>query len=166
MSANCAGFAACNEPKDPGILVIPTDIGITPSATSEAMAASFSEPLTVAISEFLDKMAGSDEFLPVCMTVNGVEEFKAMLPSHIELPEIDFENYTLVVGRYCTSGGKILEKRGVDTESDPMKLNMVFKDTGKGLTAMFTNYFWDFYPKLPPKSIAWQEYTYKTYKEE
>ncbi|MDR1671402.1 MAG: hypothetical protein LBR57_02675 [Alistipes sp.] len=90
----------------------------------------------------------------VCLMINSVKEFEHVAPPPAVLPFIDFDKYTLSIGLYAGTGGDILKDRYINIESDPMKLNLIIENTGKGLAVMFRGFYWDIYPKLPQKPIT------------
>jgi hypothetical protein len=151
ISALSAGFVACNEPKNPDDE--PTEVGITPVTTSE-----ISEEITA----FFEKL-NSDVFWnrlgqnkQVCLTVNEAKELRAMVPSEIELPHIDFEKHTLVFGIYfLPEGGYCIKDQGVDVYLKEMKLNLVLEqETGNVFPAVLWPGYVNIFPKLPNKPIT------------
>jgi hypothetical protein len=79
----------------------------------------------------------------------------SIAPSDVELPEIDFKKYTLVIGQHGMGAGYQLERQFIDTESDMPRLNLVYSgsETGGSLTAMLTYCYWGVYPKLSEKTM-------------
>jgi hypothetical protein len=102
--------------------------------------------------EHSDNLSLGDK-TPTCLLINSAEEFAKIVPPSTALPTIDFDKYTLVVGRYKISGGHIFQSQSVDTKATSMILNLVIEDTGKGLAVMSTEICWGLYPKLPQKPI-------------
>jgi hypothetical protein len=154
VCALCAGFAACNEPKDPEQNEDPEVIGVLPlpeSEVPEEVSAFFKEQLSPALSDYFSVEDGRYE--PVVLMINSTKELKKIVSSSVDLPGIDFEKYTLVIGRYYISGGLYLKSHGINPEPAVMEMNLVFGDTGKGLGAMFLQHLYSLYSKLPSKSI-------------
>ena len=85
-----------------------------------------------------------------------MEEFEAVAPPSVVLPVIDFEKYTLIIGQHLLGDpGYSFEKQVVDTESDKMTLNLVYKQLKGGTPAIMTIfYFWGLYDKLPEKTLT------------
>jgi hypothetical protein len=163
MNALCACFVACNdEQKETEQHLEESEvIGVLPISESdvpEEVSAFFGENPMI-FSEFFDKFDKYDEFDNIiyagpCFTINSMAEFRESTPSSAVLPDINFDKYTLVIGRYCITGGQYIKSHGVDTEPDIMKLNLGIGDAGNGLTAMFWPLYYGIYPKLPLKPIA------------
>ena len=91
-----------------------------------------------------------------CFVINSMEEFEAVAPPSVELPVIDFDKYTLIIGQHWMGHpGYSFEKQVVDTESDKMTLNLVYKQLKGGTPAIMTIfYFWGLYDKLPEKTLT------------
>lgn len=91
-----------------------------------------------------------------CFVINSMEEFEAVAPPSVELPVIDFDKYTLIIGQHWMGHpGYSFEKQAVDTESDKMTLNLVYKQLKGGTPAIMTIfYFWGLYDKLPEKTLT------------
>ena len=96
-----------------------------------------------------------DQHITVCLLINSMDEFKAIAPPVAELPSIDFEKYTLIIGQHeLGNPGYRLEKQSMDTEPDEMKLSLLYQSLGGGNSAtMTTFYYWGLYPKLPQKPV-------------
>lgn len=155
MSGLCAGFVACNEPKGPEY---PEVIGVVPLLESDVptdVSVFFKEHLNPALSDYFPREDDNNE--PVFSTINSKEELKAVVPSSVELPEIDFEKYTLVIGRYMSTGGAFIESQSIDTEPDIMELNLTF-GLKPGVAMMFWRDYCGLYPKLPQKPIVLNQY--------
>ncbi len=96
-------------------------------------------------------------FVDSCVMINSVSEYRQIdfrgEPAP-ELPAIDFDSHTLVIGQYAIpQGGYTPVSQSIDTESDVMELKLVLENTHKGLTAEFYPSCWGVYPKLPQKPI-------------
>lgn len=146
------GFVACDDPEPIKA------IGTSPVSAPENVSAFFkthlppksSSPLEVA---FFGKIDFDDT---ECFVINSMEEFKTVAPTAVELPVIDFEKYTLIIGRHWFGDpGYSFEAQAVDAGSDEMTLNLVYKNLkGAHSTDMAIFYFWGLYTKLPEKTIA------------
>jgi hypothetical protein len=155
MSALCVGFMACNEPKDPQESEETEGIGVLPlpeSEVPEEVSAFFKEQLTPALSDYF-KEEGNYE--PVVLMINSTKELKKIVSSSVELPNIDFDNHTLVVGQYRIAAGVYIKSHSVDTEPDIMKLNLVFEIFSENVLGIMNRMVYcNLYPKLPPKPIT------------
>jgi hypothetical protein len=87
------------------------------------------------------------------LLINNMEEFEKIALPTVELPSIDFDKFTLVVGQYAKSGGQIPTNRSIDARPDLLILNLMLEQ-GNGITMMSTAAYWDIYPKLPQKPIT------------
>jgi hypothetical protein len=91
----------------------------------------------------------------VCLAINSAEEFRAAVALDIELPEIDFELYTLIVGVYSDSDGRSIRYHGINIEPERNVLNLVvYNWVGILIDRMIHYYYyWGLYPKLPDNPI-------------
>jgi hypothetical protein len=97
-----------------------------------------------------------DELGRVCLVVNTMGEFEAVAPSSVELPSINFDKHTLIIGQWSMGNpGYRLTNQRIDTEPDIMVLYLNYESLGEGGTpgVVTTFYFWGLYPKLPQKPI-------------
>ena len=131
------GFVACNDSEESEY------IGTPPVTASADVSALFN------FSEIDDRDIE-------CFVINSMEEFEAVAPPSVELPVIDFDKYTLIIGQHWMGHpGYSFEKQAVDTESDKMTLNLVYKQLKGGTPAIMTIfYFWGLYDKLPEKTLT------------
>lgn len=85
-----------------------------------------------------------------CVLINTPEEFRAFVPAEIELPTIDFGQYTLIVGRkWVSDGGFALRKHGIVYEQQiPVYTLVIERLTGPHHTALESIGYWGLYPKL------------------
>ena len=146
------GFVACNDSEEPEA------IGTPPVTAPADVSAFFRTYLpSTANSHFETAFNFSEiDFRDIeCFAINSMEEFKAVAPPAVELPAIDFDKYTLIIGQHWMGDpGYNFEKQAVDTESDKMTLNLVYKNLKGGTPQIMTIfYFWGLYTKLPQKTI-------------
>ncbi|MDR2585838.1 MAG: hypothetical protein LBC84_06430 [Prevotellaceae bacterium] len=91
-----------------------------------------------------------------CIMINSKEEFKEYISdSSIELPEIDFNLYTLIVGRYLMSNTTkyVITEQNIVIKRKKLELNMTIECADMRLTTVMMFYYWGVYPKLPSKSV-------------
>jgi hypothetical protein len=159
-SALCMGFAACDEPEGPGQKEEGTEI--RPVAVSDEIAAFFDENV--------DKIGGAifyeqndfenRKFVDACVTINSAEEFGRIDfrgETTPELPVIDFDSHTLVVGqwvnvnpRYYLASRTLVFKQNEAT----MKLIVGTKDGAPFASYMLMpEFFWGLYPKIDAETI-------------
>ena len=82
-----------------------------------------------------------------CFVINDVDDFKAVAPESVTLPEIDFDKYTLIIGQVVMgSPGYRFVSQSIHTDT----LKVVYKNLGGASPAVMTSYyFWGLYDKLP-----------------
>ena len=131
------GFVACNDSEESEY------IGTPPVTASADVSAFFKTYLPSSSSSHPEP-----EF--------NFSEIEAVAPPSVELPVIDFDKYTLIIGQHWMGHpGYSFEKQAVDTESDKMTLNLVYKQLKGGTPAIMTIfYFWGLYDKLPEKTLT------------
>ena len=82
-----------------------------------------------------------------CFVINDVDDFKALAPESVTLPEIDFDKYTLIIGQ-VVMGNPGYRFVSQSIHSDTLKV--VYKNLGGASPAVMTSYyFWGLYDKLP-----------------
>ena len=82
-----------------------------------------------------------------CFVINDVDDFKAVAPESVTLPEIDFDKYTLIIGQVVMGNPGY---RFVSQSIHGDTLKVVYKNLGGGSPAVMTSYyFWGLYDKLP-----------------
>ena len=82
-----------------------------------------------------------------CFVINDVDDFKAVAPESVTLPEIDFDKYTLIIGQ-VVMGNPGYRFVSQSIHSDTLKV--VYKNLGGASPAVITSYyFWELYDKLP-----------------
>jgi len=93
-----------------------------------------------------------------CMTINSVDEFSRAFSCSDEsdLPEINFDNYTLVVGQKTERGYVLLENKWI-IENDVLTL-LVVKHGLHGTNSDLPMQFGGIYTKLPEKPLAVEYY--------
>ena len=147
------GFVACNDSEESEY------IGTPPVTASADVSAFFKTYLPSSSSSHPEpefNFSEIDDRDIECFVINSMEEFEAVAPPSVELPVIDFDKYTLIIGQHWMGHpGYSFEKQAVDTESDKMTLNLVYKQL-KGCTPaiMTIFYFWGLYDKLPEKTLT------------
>lgn len=87
--------------------------------------------------------------------INSKDKLQAVYSCEEKLPEIDFTQYSLVIGQkrmpnsyYSVSNQKIVES------FEGLELNIIAKTLSEGVWPSFSMmYFWGIYPKLPNKRL-------------
>ena len=82
-----------------------------------------------------------------CFVINDVDDFKAVVPESVTLPEIDFDKYTLIIGQVVMGNpGYLFVSQSIHSDT----LKVVYKNLGGASPAVITSYyFWGLYDKLP-----------------
>lgn len=147
-----AGLTACDDTEEPSIagtppITAPTEVSAFFDATLPPRSDSYPRP---------DFGFGEIDYRESeCFLINSMEEFEAIAPPSVDLPEIDFGKYTLLIGQ-CRMGdpGYTLEKQAVDIQPDGMRWNLAFLQLpGASPTVVTTFYFWGLYAKLPGNTL-------------
>lgn len=93
-----------------------------------------------------------------CLMINSRQEFQDAYMGTEELPGIDFNQYTLIVGRTWGEDGSyrlgkiVLRDMGLTYELETQLLRYHYENMGVTL-AIRTIYYWRLYPKLDIKEI-------------
>lgn len=91
-----------------------------------------------------------------CLMINSQQEFQAAYMGTKELPEVDFNQYTLVIGRTWSSDGSyVLDKTVLYNRDFTYELEAQFLHylNGTAICSIIRFYYWSLYPKLEPKEI-------------
>jgi len=159
IGALSAGFVACNEPKGPNQPEEPTEVGVAPVPVAELpeeVTAFFEKYLPAAVSESdpESEIFFVDQDGDKCLMINSSEELKKLVPPSIELPPVDFDNYTLVIGQQVlpTSSYYVI-KQAVSVESERVVLNLTVKIPESSYQAFTYMYHWGLFPKFSANTI-------------
>lgn len=147
------GFAACDDTEDSHIT------GTPPASAPEEVSAFFETCLPPSSYSHSDPEFGFSEINygeSECFLINSMEEFAAIAPSGTDLPAIDFDKYSLLIGQYSMGDpGYKLQQQAVDTQTDVMTWNLAFRQLhGAHPDVITTFYFWGLYTKLPEKQLT------------
>ena len=88
--------------------------------------------------------------------INSRQELADIYLGDKELPEIDFDKYTLVIGQQIMPVlGFYVVKKELTESGEGLVLKMYARNDGEDLaTALQNLYFWELYPKLAQKTIS------------
>lgn len=139
---------ACNKQKQPEV------DGIPPAAAPKEVTDFFNT--------YLPESSGSlsecqfnfvDE--ECCYLINDIEELEAIAPPSAELPSVDFDKFSLIIGYHCFGYPRfVLENQAIEDTGNEIKLNLVFRDLGGASpTAVTFFYFWGLYDKIQDKPL-------------
>lgn len=90
-----------------------------------------------------------------CVVIDNMDEFRDIAPVGIDLPKIDFDKHTLIIGCVIL-GGYIYDfiSQKIYSESDRIILSLEFNYIdGISLDEDVFYAFWGLYPKLPDREI-------------
>lgn len=123
-----------------------------------------------AVSSFFDSKLDDGEsvlkdFFPAssyesetCYLINSNTELEQLYSGDKELPEIDFDKYTLLIGWVLEPCGYIVEKQTIDVADEAIVVTLTEKrdvDAASGvIAAMYDYYFWKLCDKLPNKKVV------------
>ena len=130
--------------------------GITRTEDSGA----FIDSASVNLKPILSGSCYSTEFGPhelrdTCFQVNNSEAIEPKCFGDQEIPEIDFEKQTLLVGKvWAPCLGCMLEEQSVNVTDDFVIVNLVISEPITALTELEAIYFWGIYDKLPDEKIV------------
>ena len=129
------------------------DEGIMPVTASEDVVNFFNEHLPAMSEQQVGLTLGDKtEFF----VVNCEVEFRELLCSDIELPAIDFEKYTLLIGRVVNGRPSLRYKnQKVYIEDNIVTFRVTFEEMTTGVFPQCIAYynFWGLYDKLPEGNI-------------
>ena len=97
------------------------------------------------LSPFMNQMIliDSEKFLETVYTLND------------SLPQIDFNKYMLLVGKFRDNRSAVLKRQEIIAEDGLFTLKLYFEDNAQDLSSGFRHY-WALYPKLPSDSLQQQ----------
>ena len=102
----------------------------------------------------------------VVRLINSNQELADIYQGENELPEIDFDKYTLIIGHQALPGlGFYLTKKELVESTEGLVMNLYTRNDREIIaTALQHLYFWGLYPKLSQKTVSvncFMEYTSK-----
>lgn len=149
-----AGFAACSD-SDERL----TAVGTPPVTPTSEVVDFLKAHLDTHKTDFNFNDIGYKE--TECFLINSMEEFQAIAPQSVELPDIDFAKYSLIVGQHVFEEPRYsLDSQAVEIGTDALTLNLVYKVfSGAAPTVITTYYFWGIYDKLPGNTIHVEIFT-------
>ena len=141
-------FAGCSDSDE-----APTAAGTPPVAPFQEITDFFEAHLSGHSSDF--NFSHIDCYETECFLINTAEELRKIVPEPIELPDIDFAKYSLIVGQHVFEEPRYsLESQAVETGTDVLTLNMVYRVLDGAAPAVEAPYyFWSIYDKLPEYEV-------------
>ena len=143
-----AAFAGCSDSDE-----APTAAGTPPVAPSQEITDFFDAHLSGHSSDF--NFSHIDCYETECFLINTVDGLREIIPEPVELPGIDFAKYSLIVGQHVFEEPRYsLESQAVETGTDVLTLNMVYRVLDGAAPAVEAPYyFWSIYDKLPEYEV-------------
>jgi hypothetical protein len=157
VCALCGAYTSCNEPKKSESPDGSNATNILPASNSDlpASVSAFFVKAMPQISGTYSEYFFIDDKNNKCLTINSLNELKAILPPSAELPEIDFDKYTLIIGQHIVGGtGHTLNLQNINIEPDKTTINLVVKKPEAMYTIMSPLYYWGVYPKFSGINIV------------
>ncbi len=162
--ALCAGFSACNEPKQPEQNEEGAVIQAVP--VSDEIAGFFNDYLTLKVlGETIfemqpNELGVTDLSNPVerCIMFNSTNELPPIdcYGNSIEYPIFDLDSHTLIIGVFKDYGGECVTSQCLVVEQGAATMNIIVGPRNNGefhhLTVM-PGYFWGIYPKIAAETI-------------
>ena len=97
---------------------------------------------------------GFDKQENVCVVINSYDEFKSIYQGKKTLPEVDFSEYSLVIGRAWLNVGKKFHKLTVEQTSNQTLITLYFAEFSDAAFAVMTYYYyWALIPKFSPRQL-------------
>jgi hypothetical protein len=143
-----AGSVACEEKPQSQEEELKFDL--MPQQASDEVVTFFKEHL-----KYLSNSFFTEEKSNKCLVINSAEELKAAMLVDAAIPEIDFEQYTLIIGSYYATAGNSIRYHGINVEPERNVLNLVIyaRHTGIAVGEMLNYYYWGLYSKLPDNPV-------------
>lgn len=90
-----------------------------------------------------------------CIVINSISELEGIAPNDAELPSIDFDRHTLIIGRMVKGSPRYTyEGQKISSESGRTVLTVTYKELDGAAPQMITYYnFWGLYDKLQDTEI-------------
>jgi hypothetical protein len=98
---------------------------------------------------------GLGGFMNQMFIIDSEDFLKTLYRGNDLLPQIDFNKYMLLVGKYRDNRSAILKRQEIIAEDGLFTLNLYFEDNEQDLSSGF-RYYWTLYPKLPSDSLLQQ----------
>ena len=90
-----------------------------------------------------------------CYVINTLEGLKSIYSGGNQIPKIDFEKYTLIIGQHIMpASGYIIEKQEMVLRDNIPVLNLIVNNKYEYKPTLYTPlYFWGVYPKLYKSNV-------------
>jgi hypothetical protein len=163
VSALCVAFPACNAPDGPEE---ETEIQPVPANEISGEVSDFFDDnnvYSIGLAIFNERNDWEKrKFVNACVMINSAEELPTVDAdgAPVEVPAIDFDTYTLVIGQYASENQRwILSSQKLLVEQDTATMNLVMgmikEDVPMDLFFIpMPKFIWGLYPKIAATSIG------------
>ena len=98
----------------------------------------------------------SNEKKSPCIILNSKKDVEEAYTGDLNIPDMDFSNYTLIIGKIPVSAGTFINdmvKRKSFTNKATLAISCVIDGKGAYITAMVDAYYWKLFPKFHASKI-------------
>ena len=95
----------------------------------------------------------SDEDASSCHFVNSLSDLQAVYHGDAQLPKIDFDKYTLIIGKQRVASYGARQNRQAFYEKDGQRVLDIFFYNDIIFPAIADIYFWGLYPKFEDRAV-------------
>lgn len=91
-----------------------------------------------------------------CIMINSADELPQVdfEGNPVEYPDINFNDYTLVIGHWVNTGGKYLVSQSIVSKQDEATINLIIgQSEGIHSLPVIPVFFWGLYPKITSRTI-------------
>ena len=126
----------------------------------------FKAPVTEEINSFFNDALPQDEssncffttldsLKDTCYVINSNKELDELYSGEKNLPIIDFDKYTLILGKTMESAGYAIEGHNIEITDNLLIITLTIKQLEGSYTQQFVPcYYWGLYKKLPFKEYS------------
>ena len=98
---------------------------------------------------------GLSPFMNQMILIDSEKILETVYTLNDSLPQIDFNKYMLLVGKFRDNRSAVLKRQEIIAEDGLYTLKLYFEDNAQDLSSGFRHY-WALYPKLPSDSLQQQ----------
>ena len=96
-----------------------------------------------------------DPLKDTCYVINSHKELSELYSGEKNLPIIDFDKYTLILGKTMESAGYAIEGHNIEITDNILIITLTIKQLEGSYTQQFVPcYYWGLYKKLPFKEYS------------
>ena len=96
-----------------------------------------------------------DSLKDTCYVINSHKELSELYSGEKNLPIIDFDKYTLILGKTMESAGYAIEGHNIEITDNLLIITLTIKQLEGSYTQQFVPcYYWGLYKKLPFKECS------------